>query len=134
MGQRNMPLLEDLLAAGAARDWDAVTGCVSSDFVIIEPDLLPYGGKHYGPAGFRKMIEIFQNTWKDLEFEIQVMGEIADSLIMKGLLKAHSTKTGRYVEASVAEFFTVANGKLVSSEVFYANEALVVAALTPDRS
>jgi ketosteroid isomerase-like protein len=134
MDNNNMPLLEKLLQAGAASDWDAVASCVSDDFVIIEPDLLPYGGRHYGAAGFRNMIEIFQRTWADPQFEILLMGQIADVLLMKGILRAHSTATGRYVEAPCAEFFTVRDAELVSSEVFYANEALVVSALTPDQS
>lgn len=129
-----MPLLERLLQAGAASDWDGVAGCVSDDFVIIEPDLLPYGGKHHGVAGFRNMIGIFQQTWVDPQFEILLMGEISDVVLMKGILRAHSTATGRYVEAPCAEFFTVRDAQLVSSEVFYANEALVVAALAPEQA
>jgi ketosteroid isomerase-like protein len=129
MSQSNMPLLEALLTAGAASDWDAVTACVGPDFVIVEPDELPYGGEHHGPAGFRNMIELYQSTWVDPQFDMQVLGEIGSTLIMKGVLRAEAASTGRRVEASVAEFFTVRDGRIVASEVFYRDLASVLAAI-----
>lgn len=130
MGRTNLGVLEKLLAAGGAGDWDTVTGCVSGDFTITEPDPLPYGGTHHGPAGFRQMIELYQQTWTDPQFAIQVMGEIGDTVVMKGVLSARSTATGRSVEAPVAEFFSVGGGLIVTSQVFYFDLAAVVAAVT----
>jgi ketosteroid isomerase-like protein len=126
----NVVLLQQMMAATGTNDWAAVESLLCDDFVIVEPPGLPYGGSHRGAAGFRHMVELFQQTWADLDIEVVMLAGVSDVVILKVRLKAVAAATGRRVDASVAEFFTIRDGRIAASEVFYADLAEVLAALS----
>ena len=105
MDNTNVALLQRMMAGVGANDWEAVGACLTDDFVIVEPPLLPYSGVHHGTAGFRRMVESFHDTWADMDIDVRLMGAIDDIVVLKVVLRATSTATGRRVEAAVAEFF-----------------------------
>lgn len=119
MADDNVVLLQQMMAATGANDWAAVESLLCDDFVIVEPPGLPYGGAHHGAAGFRHMVEVFQEAWDDLHIEIVLLAGVGDVVILKVRLKA------------VAEFFTIRDGRIAASEVFYADLAAVLVALSP---
>lgn len=131
MADDNVVLLQQMMAATGANDWAAVESLLCDDFVIVEPPGLPYGGAHHGAAGFRHMVEVFQEAWDDLHIEVVLLAGVGDVVILKVRLKAVAAATGRRVDASVAEFFTIRDGRIAASEVFYADLAAVLAALSP---
>ena len=36
--------------------WDPLHTVLAEDFVIVEPDSLPYGGSHHGVDGYRALL------------------------------------------------------------------------------
>jgi ketosteroid isomerase-like protein len=131
MDNPNVALLQRMMAAVGADDWEAVGDCLTDDFVIVEPPLLPYSGAHHGVAGFRHMVDSFRSTWADMDIDVNLVGALDDTVIFKVVLRATSTATGHRVEAAVAEFFTVRDGRIAASEVYYRDLAAVVALITP---
>ena len=130
MADDNVALLQQMMAAAGTTDWAAVESLLSDDFVIVEPPGLPYGGAHHGVAGFQHMVEVFQQTWDDLDIEVVMLAGVGDTVILKVMLHAVAAATGRHIDASVAEFFTIRDGRIAGSEVFYADLAEVLAALS----
>lgn len=131
MADDNVAVLQQMMAAAGSNDWAAVDTLLCDDFVIVEPPGLPYGGAHHGVAGFRHMVEVFQQTWSDLDIDVVMLAGVGDVVILKVRMKAVAASTGRPVDASVAEFFTIRDGRIAASEVFYADVAAVIAALAP---
>ena len=91
------------------------------DFVVIEPDGLPYAGTYRGPDGWWTVFRRMLSTWTDIKHEpIFLMGDPAgENFALMVRLSGRSLKTGKPFETTVMEHWVVRNGRVVSSRPHY---------------
>ena len=46
-----------------AKDFDLLRTYIAEDFVMVEPEALPYGGEWHGPEGFVDLVQTLRNSF-----------------------------------------------------------------------
>jgi ketosteroid isomerase-like protein len=122
-------VVERMLGHAANGRWDALRDVLADDFVIVEPDSLPYGGSHEGIDGYvalmREIGELFE-----LAFEPRGLYAVDETTVLLRMQVTFSARTtGHSVTLPVVEVLEVAGGRVRRSEVFLANTAALLATL-----
>lgn len=90
------------------------------DFVLHEPESLPYGGRWHGRDGFRSFLRVMAKTWRTMgPKEPPVLVEQGDTVVVLATLRAETRATGRLVEPPVAQVVRVHDGYLTEARMFY---------------
>jgi uncharacterized protein len=122
--------VEDAGADGAGSSSpDAVLDCLHPDVVIHIPPSMPYGGDHIGHAGFLRMGEAMNATWRitgglDMSFADLADDEVVCFVSFVG----ESRHTDRTVPMRMVERYRLLDGKIVEIELFYWDTAAIVEA------
>lgn len=114
--------LQVMQRAFAAMLMDTPEGCavvkdlLDPDFVLIEPDGLPYGGTYRGPEGWWTLYRRILSTWTDLRNEtLFILGNPdGEDFAFMMRLTGRSSKTGKPFETTVMEHWVVRNGRVLS--------------------
>ena len=111
------------------RRFDDARGLLHDEFVVHEAGGIPYSGEYHGPQGF---FELFGKISDDLELEpdrtIQYL--LADDTVaMRYRLKFTARASGRSVEMSLVEIYTVRDGLVVELDVYYKDPSAIAALL-----
>jgi uncharacterized protein len=123
-------VVEQMLDHAANARWEHLPEVLTGDFVIVEPESLPYGGEHHGVDGYvalmRRIDELFV-----LEFEPEALDLLDASTV---LLRMHVTFTGRATRRTrrlpVLELLTIRDRRVSRSEVFVFDTAALLALLS----
>ena len=111
-------------------EWDAVASFMAEDFVIHEPESLPYGGEWRGRDALQRLFTQVMGYWESPEVEwIDLFGN--DSHVV-ALLRFGMTApgTGKRVVQRVAEVTSFNDAGLMSEmHIHYFDTAELVAAL-----
>jgi ketosteroid isomerase-like protein len=124
-------VVERMLGHAAAGRWEALADLLAEDFVIVEPDSLPYGGVHRGVDGY---VALMQRIGRLFELEFEPRGHYAldDTTVLQRMDVTFSARsTGRAVKLPVLEILHVFGGRVRRSEVFLADTAALLATLEP---
>jgi ketosteroid isomerase-like protein len=104
---------------------DDARSLLHDEFIVHEAGGLPYSGEYYGPQGF---FELFRRMNEDLELTpdpaIQYLLS-DDTFAMRYRLKFTARASGRSVEMSLVEVYTVRNGLIVELDVYYKDPSAV---------
>lgn len=119
--------LEAFFAAFNAQDSATMEALLAPDFVIHEADGLPYAGTYRGFAGWMDLLGKIGATWEGLTPTIRHF--IGDgqryAILMDLTLTARAT--GRTIETSIFELWTVEAGKIREVRPFYWDTKAVAA-------
>jgi len=99
------------------------------DFVVYEAGGAPYSGEYHGPEGF---FELFgkMNQAMELTPGEAVQYLLADDTVaMRGRLKFTSRASGKSVEMSLVEIYTVRDGLIVELDLYDKDPSAVAALL-----
>lgn len=106
-------LAERFIAALKVGDFDTMATLITPDFVVHEPDGLPYAGDYRGIEGWRTLTGLITAAWAGFRVErIEYFGETSDSLVVRLFLKGRSRKTEKPFETTVLELWRFRNGLL----------------------
>ena len=99
------------------------------DFVVYEAGGVPYSGEYHGPDGF---FELYGKMKKAMELTpgktVQYL--LADDAVaIRGRLTFTSRASGKSVEMSLVEIYTVRDGLIVELDVYYKDPSAVTALL-----
>jgi hypothetical protein len=122
-------VVEQLLGHAAAGRWAELADVVAEDFVIVEPESLPYGGEHHGLDGYVKLLRQIGNLF-ELEFEprgLHALDELTVLLRMNVTFTAR--RTARSVNLAVLELIDVQHGRVKRSEVYLSDTAALLETL-----
>lgn len=129
MSQASVGLVQAMLDHAIHARWDQLRTVLAEDFVIIEPDSLPYGGSHHGVDGYCALMKKIDALF-ELAFEPEGLHAVGENLVMLHMNVTFSARTtGRKSRQPVVELFTVRAAHLVRSEVFLFDTAAVLATL-----
>jgi ketosteroid isomerase-like protein len=117
----------DALSAGKL---DEARSLLHDDFVVYEAGGLPYSGEYHGPDGF---FELFSKMTEAL---ILVPGPTIEYLVADDTVATRYRLTftarvsGKSVEMSLVEAYTVREGRIAALDVYYKDPSAVSALLT----
>lgn len=111
------------------KDFDTLRSIISDDFVMYEPDPLPYGGEWRGPEGFVQLVQRLRES-----FDVDVVkSEISEAegglLVCEFTFGFTSLRTGERMEMAVVDLFRFdQDGKIARADIYY-TDAVKLAAI-----
>jgi ketosteroid isomerase-like protein len=111
--------LETFFAAFREQDLAAMEALLAPDFVIHEVDGLPYGGVYKGYAGWMELLARIGATWEGLAPTVRhLVGDGRHFAVLMDLTLT-AKATGRTLDTSIFEMWTVEDGKIKEVRPFY---------------
>jgi ketosteroid isomerase-like protein len=122
-------VVEMMLDHAASGRWEELEHVLADDFVIVEPQSLPYGGEHHGIAGYIALMKTIGDLF-ELAFAPEAVDAIDEStvLLRMRVTFAHR-KSGRSVTLPVLELLRVHGGRVKRSEVYLGDTAALLETL-----
>ena len=119
-------VVEEMLDHATHGRWQALDDVLDEEFVIVEPQSLPYGGTHYGVGGYVTLMQQIGALF-ELAFERQPLYPLDGSTVLVRMQVTFTARsTGRSVSLPVLELLEVAAGRVRRSEVFLADTAALL--------
>ena len=129
MSQASVGVVQAMLDHAVNARWDQLHSVLAEDFVIIEPDSLPYGGSYHGVDGYSALMKKIGAHF-ELTFEPEGLHAVGDNMVMLRMNVTFAARsTGRRVRIPVVELFTMRAGRIARSEVFLFDTAALLATL-----
>lgn len=130
----NLAVVQDVYAAFARRDLQAILTHVSPDVVWAEPEnpFNPAGGTRHGHAGFLEWARIGHEA-EDIEVldpQLFLTGE--DAVAVVGRLRCRAKRTGRSYESDFVHLVRFRDGMITRFQEFFDTHAAGEAFRTPD--
>ena len=122
----NVDIIKKLYETTKEGDIEYAKSVLHPDVVLYEADSLPYRGVHRGLQGFLKVVEIAMKTWKDLQIVPKQFLDAGEYVIVFVRLIWTSQKTGEQVEADLAEFWKLEDGKIIEILPYYWDTAAMI--------
>ena len=127
MKRTDRETLEAFFSAFKAQDAATMETLLAPDFVIRESAGLPYAGVYRGFAGWMELLGRIAATWTGITPTIRhFIGDDGHFAVMMDLALT-SKSTGRTLETSVFELWTVDAGKIKEVQPFYWDTKAVAA-------
>ena len=99
------------------------------DFVVYEAGGVPYSGEYRGPDGFFELLGKMNQAMELTPGEAVQYFLGHDTVAIRGRLKFTSRASGKSVEMSLVEIYTVREGLIVELDVYYKDPSAVAALL-----
>lgn len=126
MSLGSVRVVETMLDHAVHARWDQLHTVLAEDFVIVEPDSLPYGGSHHGVDGYRDLMQAIGARF-ELAFEPMGCHAVADDMVVLRMNVTFVARgSGRQVRLPVVELFTLRAGRIARSEVFLFDTAALL--------
>lgn len=130
----NLAVVQDVYAAFARRDLQAILAHLSPDVVWAEPEnpFNPAGGTRHGHAGFLEWARIGHEA-EDIEVldpQLFLTGE--DAVAVVGRLRCRAKRTGRSYESDFVHLVRFRDGMITRFQEFFDTHAAGEAFRTPD--
>ena len=121
-----------LYAHVAAGDWDAVDAMLTDDFVIYEPESLPYGGEWRGRDALRRLYAHVMGYWENPKVEwLELVGgeTYAVALLRFGMT---ARATGKRIDTTVSEVTRFDGDRIADMRIHYFDTATMLVAMTAE--
>ncbi|MQA08716.1 MAG: nuclear transport factor 2 family protein [Pseudonocardiaceae bacterium] len=100
------------------------------EFVLYEPESMPYGGEWHGRDGFRRFLKVMDQTWSQMgPLNPPALIEHGDTVVVLATLDARARGTERVIQPPVCQVVRVRNGLLLEARMFYWDTAAINNAL-----
>jgi uncharacterized protein len=109
--------------------FDDARSLLHDEFVVYEVGGVPYSGEYRGPQGF---FELLAKMNEGLELTLGPTPQylLADNTVaVRSRLKFTARATGKSVDMSLVEIYTVRDGLIVELDVYYKDPSAVAALL-----
>ncbi|NJM71667.1 MAG: nuclear transport factor 2 family protein [Scytonema sp. RU_4_4] len=131
MSQENVENTRRLFKAVEDRDVAGVLAAYDPEIIIRDAESLPYGGIYHGLEGAKQHIEGAVQTWNNLQPPAQrkmdaVFLNAEDYVIVLWRLKGLATSSGRKLDLPVVSVYKMRGGKIVESQMFYADTVAIL--------
>lgn len=120
MSSQNVQLVSDIY------DGFILHGSVDKLFASMDPDVtiteaasLPFGGSYRGITGAQQLFGRMFETWEDMKIVKEKLFDGGDHVVAQLKLTGRSRATGKPVDMSILELWTIRDGKVVSLVPYY---------------
>lgn len=122
-------VVEQMLDHVAHARWDQLPNLFCEDFVIIEPASLPYGGAHYGAAGYVALMQRIGGLF-ELGFALEGVHAVGEATVLLHMIVSFTARaSGRGVRLPVLELITLRDRRIARIEVFLGDTAALLQTL-----
>jgi uncharacterized protein len=118
MSQENVDLARRGYEAFARRDLDAVFELFDPEIEAHDPPEMPDAAIHRGREAVRRDWEHTYELFEDFTVEIEKLIDCGDDVVVFLLYRGRGTESGAEVEASMANVWTVRDGKAIRLRQF----------------
>lgn len=131
MSQENVANTHRLFKAVEDRDVAGVVAAYDPEIVIRDAESLPYGGVYHGLEGAKQHAEGAARTWNHLQSAAErkmdaVFLDSGDYVIVLWRLRGLATNSGRKLDLPVVSVYKMRGGKIVESQMFYADTVAIL--------
>jgi ketosteroid isomerase-like protein len=124
----NLVLVQEMARRFQSGDMDGAYALFHPSFRIQQPDSLPHGGWHDGPAGMAAMAQEFARHWIRTVGPPSIFGG-GETVVQITTQSWTSKETGRSATVDVVELFSFADGAIAEIRVFQQDTAALLATL-----
>jgi hypothetical protein len=97
---------ERFVASMSTGDFAALAPMLAGNFVVHEAQGLPYAGDYHGIEGWRRLCQAVVASWAGFRVEpLELLGETADTFVVRFAISGRSRKTGTPFESTVLELW-----------------------------
>lgn len=117
----DVDVVQQMYAAFARRDMEAIVAVLSPDVVWGEPEnpFNPAAGKRHGHEGFLEWARIGRDA-EDIErLDLQRFLQGEDSVAVVGHMRCRAKSTGKSYESDFVHLVELRDGKIVSFQEFF---------------
>jgi len=137
MSRENIENIRCLFKAVEERDFAGVLAAYAPEIVIRDAESLPYGGVYHGLEGAKQHIEGAAQTWNNLQPLAErkmdaVFLDAEDYVIVLWRLKGLAASNGRKLDLPTVSVYKMHSGKIVESQMFYADTVAILQFLESD--
>lgn len=130
MSQENLENTRRLFKAVEERDVVGVLAAYDPEIVIRDATSLPYGGVYKGLEEAKQHIEGAAYTWNPFQLEAQrkmdaIFLDAGEYVVVLWCLKGLDTSSGRKLKVPTVSVDKMREGKIVESQMFYADTAAI---------
>jgi len=112
-----------------AKDFDLLRTFIAEDFVMVEPDALPYGGQWHGPEGFVDLVQTLRNSFGIDVVKAEINEAEGRLLVCEFTFGFTSLRSGERMEMAVVDLFRFnEDGKIARADIYY-DDATKLAAI-----
>ncbi len=121
LGSRNVNIVQQLYAAFARRDINAMLDKLSPDVVWGEPSnpFNPAAGTRHGHEGFMEWLNVGRQAEEVLASELQKFLTDSDTVAVVGHTRCLAKETGRSYETDFVHLIILRDGKVVRFQEFF---------------
>jgi ketosteroid isomerase-like protein len=113
---------------------DDARGLLHDEFIVHEAGGVPYSGEYRGPQGFFELLAKMSEAM-ELTLGQSVQFLLADNTVaVRSRLTFTARASGKSVEMSLVEVYTVRDGLIVELDVYYKDPSAVAALLAVQRA
>jgi ketosteroid isomerase-like protein len=113
----DLQLVTDLYAAFDRGDLDAIRPLIAPDFVMTQPNGLPWSGRYAGPDGFFEFIgKLYSHL--DTKVEVEEIYDAGGSIVQVGHTGGTVRANGAAFRAREVQVVELRDGLLVRFQVF----------------
>lgn len=131
MSQENVENTRHLFKAVEDRDIAGVLAAYDPEIVIRDAESLPYGGTYHGLEGAKQHVEGAAQTWDHLQPSAErkmdaVFLNAGDYVIVLWRLRGLAMSSRRKLDLPVVSVYKMRGGKIVESQMFYADTVAIL--------
>lgn len=119
VAQKNLQIVQTLLANGHAGRWDIVRPLVADDVVLHVPKGLPFGGDYRGFEGYKEILGKIGEFFTDLKGGPREFATVRNKVIAMTTLTGRIAKNGRPISFPLTDIWEIKDGKVIEITAFY---------------
>ncbi len=119
VAQKNLQIVQTLLANGHAGRWDIVRPLVADDVVLHVPKGLPFGGDYRGFEGYKEILGKIGGFFTELKGGPREFATVGNKVIVMSTLSGRIAKNGRPISFPLTDIWELEDRKVREITAFY---------------
>jgi ketosteroid isomerase-like protein len=119
VAQKNLQIVQTLLANGHAGRWDIVRPLVADDVVLHVPKGLPFGGDYRGFEGYKEILGKIGGFFTELKGGPREFATVGNKVIVMSTLSGRIAGNGRPISFPLTDIWELEDGKVREITAFY---------------
>jgi uncharacterized protein len=119
VAQKNLQIVQTLLANGHAGRWDIVAPLVADDVVLHVPKGLPFGGDYRGIEGYKEIIGKIGRFFTEIKGGPREFAMVGNKVIVMTTLSGRIAGNGRPISFPLTDIWVIKDGKVCEITAFY---------------
>lgn len=115
MSKESLEIVSEIYKALARRDLPAILSLIDSKIVVIQSELLPWGGEYIGFEGIQQFFTRLFGTI-DSQLAVEEFVDVGDKVIVIGFSRGQVRATGERFTLRAVHIWTVSGSRAVRFE------------------